>query len=857
MQKAAPTISLLPDEEHLYLIITADHLVASFQPLADWKLKKGLSAKIVKTSYIYANCAGKDYQERIRNFIIDAYQNWGTIWVLLGGDTNIIPHRFAFAFDCEYEYGDYSDNFIPCDLFYSNLDGDWNANGNDIYGEVDDGIDMYPDVFVGRASVENASEATAFVNKILTYEKNAPNGHELDMLFLADILWYDPYTNSGEGKDYIDSLYVPDHFDPITKLYMHFGNENYTSVMNALNKGQNIINHDGHAGYTVMVIGEGSLQIPDMDALSNKPKYSILFSIGCWPAAFDHDCIAEHFITNPNGGGVAFISNSRYGWGSPGNAVYGYSNRFDHQFFKYLFIDNIYHVGNALSTAKSVYVPYSAQKNVYRWCEYQVNLLGDPEMPVWTDTPHTLIIHHPDELPLGNTFCSITATDGSQPVKGALVCLMQNSDVYETGMTGLDGSVSFEFTASTPVNDIQLTVTAQNFIPYEGTISLFTDEPYVQISSYETNGSKQGFVTSDTLIFMDCWFKNFGNKPAVSVSAILSSENSNIILVDSAESIGNLQPGDSVYIANAFSFQTSSTLKNGEVIQLKSTVTDSMGNTWTGLIGIIATTPIISYAYYQIADTVFGDGDGFAEEGETIPFKLAIQNTGLVSAENVSVTLNSGSSYLSFPTSSIDFENILPDDTSMVSFIMSINAGCPAPSFPQISMLIQAEYGCQFADSFFISIGEFGIRDNMEQGFTNWTHSGSPDLWHLTSDRKNSGNFSWYCGNKETIVYDNNMENSLESQSFIIDNNSELSFWCWYQCPNYGVNGFNPEINDGSGWKKLDFIGSGGALGILPTGNDWLKYTYDLSNYPAGTSLQLPHIVIIHQNRQCQDVLKV
>ena len=837
LQKTVATPTLLPQEQHLYLIITSDFLASSFQPLADWKLQKGLSAKVIKTSYIYANYSGKDNQEKIRNFIIDAYQNWGTIWVLLGGDINFIPTRKAFAFDCEY--GAFEENYIPCDLYFSDLDGDWNADGDNVYGEVEDNIDMYPDVFVGRASVENSNEATAFVNKILVYEKYAPNGHELNMLFLADVLWTNPYTNSGEGKDEIDRLYVPTQFDPITKLYSHLGNENYTSAMNALNKGQNIVNHDGHAWYSSMGVGNGSLRISDMDALSNGPKYSILFSIGCWPAAFDHDCMAEHFITNPNGGGVAFIGNSRYGWGSPGNPVYGYSDRFDQQFFKHLFIENIYHIGNVLAAAKSFYVPYSAQENVFRWCQYQVNLLGDPEMPIWTDAPRSLVVNYPPELPLGNTFCSITVTDGNQPIEGALVCLMQDTVVYETGVTGLDGSVPFEFPVFNPANDIQLTVTAQNYIPYEGAISLFTDDPYVQICSYETNSSSKGFVTPDTMVIMNCWFKNFGNKPAVNVTAMISSENSKIALDDSSESIGTLLPGDSIYVENAFSFRTHSNLTNGEAVQLISTVADSMGNSWTELIGIIGTTPMIYYASYQMSDSTGGDRDGFAEPGETFLIKLAVQNTGLALAENVLMTLNSSNSFLSLPSSSFNLGNIQSDDTSTVTFEITVNAACPAPNFPQIEMQIETEYAYQFEDSFCVSIGEFGIRDNMEQGFVNWTHSGSPDLWHLTPNRKHSGNFSWYCGNKATLVYDNNMENTLTSLPFIVDENSELSFWCWYTCPNYGVNGFNPEINDGSGWKKLDFIGSGGALGMLPTGNDWLKYTYDLSHYPAGSSLQL------------------
>ena len=57
------------------------------------------------------------------------------------------------------------------------------------------------------------------------------------------------------------------------------------------------------------------LYTDDMDALTNGEKQTILYSMGCDPAAFDvTNCIAEHFVRNSNGGGIAFIGNSRYGW---------------------------------------------------------------------------------------------------------------------------------------------------------------------------------------------------------------------------------------------------------------------------------------------------------------------------------------------------------------------------------------------------------------------------------------------------------------------------------------------------------------------------------------------------------------
>jgi len=839
LSRTSPKNSNLPDEEHLYVVITSNDLASCFEPLSEWKLKKGLSATIVTTSWIYSEYSGIDQAEQIRNFIIDAYQNWGTLWVLLGGDINQVAYRTAFAFDCEY--GEYWENFIPCDLYFSDLDGDWNANGNDIFGELDDNIDMYPDVMIGRASVQNTSEASAFVDKILTYEKTPPTDYQLDMLFLAMILWWDPYTDSGIGKDHIDDMYVPDRFDPITKLYQSLGNETYDNVMTALNSGQNIINHDGHAWWYIMGIGDGYLFNEDMDALTNEPAYSILYSIGCWPAAFDYDCIAEHFVTNSDGGGVAFIGNSRYGWGSPGNPVYGYSDRFDQQFFHHLFDNNIYYIGSTLAAAKSTYIPLAGEENVYRWCEYEINLLGEPEMPIWTDIPNYLTVTSPVELPLGNCFCSVTVTDGSNPVEGALVCLMQQGDVYETAITGIDGQVDFQISTSNPANDLYLTVTAQNFIPFEITISLISDEPYVKIESYSTNDSWDGYVIPGELTSMDIWLHNYGNQNATGVSVLLTSDNSKITMIDSIEAITNISAGDSVLIQSAFSFDVNQNLLNGEVVYLNYEISDDAGHTWSDLVSVTGATPVISYFYHDIIDSLGGDGDGIAEPGEFVNPHIILRNSGLNTADSVTAELSTDSPYIDIPILFVplSFGDIQPSGFGDAFADIGIDENCPTPYFPQINIGIWTEDGYAFTDSFFITIGETGFYDNMENGEDNWTHSGTDDLWHLTSHRKFSGDYSWYCGNEGQFVYNDNIEEFLVATPVTIGQNAELSFWCWYEFPNYGTDGFYAEINDGSGWIDLDFIGSGGALGTLTTGNDWLEYKYDLSQYPAETELTL------------------
>ena len=99
--------ALLNPGNYEYVIITESPLDTVFQKLADWERKKGIPSKVVKVSWINSNYSGYDTPEKIRNFIIDAYNTWGTQYILLGGQgddlnagENIVPCRKAYYIAC-------------------------------------------------------------------------------------------------------------------------------------------------------------------------------------------------------------------------------------------------------------------------------------------------------------------------------------------------------------------------------------------------------------------------------------------------------------------------------------------------------------------------------------------------------------------------------------------------------------------------------------------------------------------------------------------------------------------------------------------------------------------------------------
>jgi hypothetical protein len=486
----APSCKSLSADTAEYVIITTDSFVTSFQPLADWKTKKGVPARIVTTTSIYSSYSGRDNQEKIRNFIKYANTNWGTMWVLLGGQCDyennqlIVPRRDVYYWTSGGTSGYNDQDTIPSDLYFSDLDGNWNNDGDGIWGEKPlngDTLDYYSDVFVGRAPVRTKAQVTTFVNKVLTYEKTPPSGY-LKRIFLP----------SARASTQHDGTRTPDAISTITpsgfwdiKLYELSGTLTRTRTVDTLNSGAGFTHLFGHGNSSSALLYTTSpyLASNNIDTLKNGNKRGILNSSCCFVGAFDkgsslygYDCFAEHLLTT-TGGGVAAIMNSRAGWGD--QILLYWSEALDTSFYSEIFYHNRWHLGEAHAVSKDNFVPRIqwtvGYEYIWAWVIYELNLLGDPEMPMWTDEPGNLFITHNDTLKTGETNFNVGVTNSKAPVESAFVCAMKSGEIYARGYTNASGSVTLDISppASAP-GTLYLTVTKHNYKPHEDTVVVAT-----------------------------------------------------------------------------------------------------------------------------------------------------------------------------------------------------------------------------------------------------------------------------------------------------------------------------------------------------------------------------------------------
>lgn len=805
------------------LIVTVAPLQELFEGLAQRRYNEGILTEVATMDEVLSTAEGRDDAEALRNYIIEYRQLHGLDYVLLGGDTGLVPFRYAFAMECQAGFHPREDS-LPCDLYFSDLDGDWDANQNDIFGELEDGVDLYPDVWVGRVTVDDSTEAQAWYDKLVAYEDCQQADHLQDVLFLAEVLWSNPFTDGGVSKNLIQELCLPG-FMNVTKLYQTLGNLSETTVMSAMNAGTNLQNHNGHAWYNGMSIGSGTIGESFLNSVDSDGRFSALFySIGCWSAAFDFDAVAEHFLTSPLGCGVSFIGNSSYGWGSPGNPAYGYSDILDRYFFQMLYQDRNARIGQVLAMSKDFYIPYGRWENVYRWHLYQVNLLGDPSFRPYRSIPVIPVLSFP-QFVTENTSCFPVQVSGCM-TEGLLLCVHDEGDNHFTDT--LDASGYHAFTFSTPPQgDVTVTVTGSG-IRRTSLLSPQADGPVPAVAGFsigDTGGD--GYASPGDMVDLDLTLANLGNEPLTGISlqaALVSGPGS---LLSGTMSFPDLAPGASSSGSEPASFSVDPEALNNQTLAFLLTVTSQQGQ-WEIPLTLLIHAPGLYFASYSVDD----GGNLIPEPGETFSLVLSIANTGLLDAPDATATMTSHPSWISFNPDTAFCANVPAGSTGSFQFECTLAPDAPSPSFPWLHMLLETpSTGYARADSLRLTVGETGIVHDAESGPQGWEHGGTGDMWRMTELQSHTPTHSWQCGNDQG--YQNGMDCWLQSPEMHLSPNSALSFWTTFDVALYGSDGLYPMLlNLTAGTADtLDFIGSGGALygpgrGM---GTGWVSFTYDLS----------------------------
>lgn len=432
------------------VIVTDAAQATAYQRLADFKTAIGVRTEVHRVSDIVAAYPDVDTPASIRSFLQHEFEFGPLEYVLLGGAETIIPFRLARTTF-------FGGRDLPTDLYYSDLDGIWNADGDSFFGEgyVDaanpgDNLDLFPDVFVGRLPTKNAVEADLVVDKILSYQTSPPASFVNTAIFGGNVLfpqnWLPGQTILYDAAAMAQN--IVDNYLPLTvsvdRIYQNSvgypgsTTSSVAALTAALEVGTHFNYYQSNGSLDVFKAGNETMDATDIESLTNGDRAGIFIARTGACAQPGPQNVAYSWVLNPNGGGVATF-------GSTGDQFPTTVNAFDEELFDLHLNHGEVRLGRLSALAKNPFVPLANTDSVERWTIMVLHLIGDPEMPVWTQDPESFYLVHDGVLLGGATSYTVSVLDGSSPLEGVRVALHQEGEAYAVGSTDAFGTVSLSF----------------------------------------------------------------------------------------------------------------------------------------------------------------------------------------------------------------------------------------------------------------------------------------------------------------------------------------------------------------------------------------------------------------------------
>ncbi len=500
------------------LIVVPDGYENAVKNLSEWKTQKGVPTRIINQS-MYMQYPGRDEAEKLRNCIKEYYESYGIEWVLLAGDTNLIPTRYVYNPDTRilredgasyYENGG-DDEYKPTDYYYSDLTGTWDEDGDEIYGEglyenrIEE-IDWYPEINVGRFPGKTIADIEKMVNKTVYYETAQNPGEWMNSMFLAAAIQDLPDQSDldGEQEVWLANQIIEESVEGNINHTLRAESTQWGSNLtqndfeNEFNLGQSIVFFAGHGGPTSFNgVGTTIFTSSAANGLENYEMPSLVYGDACSTNMFDirDNSMGENMIKNQRGGAIGYIGGMRLSYYYVNDTYSTCSlcelNRgMARIFFQEFFLNDHTQQGKTLNEMRISYLNSVWLQNNPEWGKsYNIheiewerknvltyNLLGDPEVDIFTQNPKEfrnqtfgLMATYQE----GSIIERIIQDEDENPVPNARITLVGNETGYNIYISDENGRITVMLPNGT--QDYTYTITAHNMIPRTGGIHVIND----------------------------------------------------------------------------------------------------------------------------------------------------------------------------------------------------------------------------------------------------------------------------------------------------------------------------------------------------------------------------------------------
>ncbi|MCF7911195.1 MAG: T9SS type A sorting domain-containing protein [Candidatus Cloacimonetes bacterium] len=634
----------------------------------NWKNERGIATEVVMKSDI-----GNTVSE-IKDYVQNIYdtEEHPPDYLLIIGDVN-----GAFAVPSYYHS---SENDVT-DHPYTLLDGD----------------DYFPEMIVGRFSIDQSDNLNTIVSKVLHYEKTP---------YMTDPGWFErmvivagnysdtppPPTTPVTTSMWLAEKAADYGYDDITEIYYWWPDyptyPGTTEIKNAINAGAGIVTYRGWGnawGWNYPYFHtENILELTN--GLYLPVMTSIVCNTGDFANANVDPCFGELWLTagntsNPKGG-VVFVGPSdlhtktRYN-----NAIFG-------GFYQGLLDEGIHTFGTAVLRGKtelykSFPLNHGAGDNV-EFYYYVYNILGDPSLSIWTKTPTPMSCDLPAEISLGQGYLDIYVPE----IANGMVTARKGDEFLVTEFVR-DHSATLYFNAETEGN-IDVTVTAVNHLPLFASVEVSE----AAIDPVITAVVPDSEILAGSSVSVDITLANQGSESSPFLAELSELTGMAEILTEDLE-FGTLDPGSSATVS--VDLLISGECLNGYEL--------SFFMTFDGIDNEIKFPLTVDNFVLMPGQIVVNDANGVLEPGETSDITVTIANTSSVTATNLTATITSATTALSVNNATASLGDLTGGASAEAVFNLTAQAGGFNGRDAGVYLHLEDDAGRIYETTFYLTIG--------------------------------------------------------------------------------------------------------------------------------------------------------
>lgn len=592
----------LPFKQPSMLILSHTGLLeAPTNTFARWKRARGFEVNIINRTDIAPNPSNT----MIRDYLIDYYQNAENkpeYLLLIGGARSgaALPIPTFFA-------GDHND---AADLAYGLIEGD----------------DYFPEMIVGRFSVNNAAELATVVSKTIAYEKE-PFMDSTDWM-LRNLVVAGNYASTLPipitpvlYSKWLTRMFLDHHYTEVDTIFWRPGDPLKTQqVINAVNQGSQYINYRGWGaamGWHYPQFHTNHLQ----NTIAGR-RSPIVTSFVCNTGDFNNNlhnpCFGEAWMkmgspTSPNGA-VAFLGPSYL------HTSTEFNNAISSGFHWGVQEEGIRCFGTAMLRGKiEIYNGYPNDQEPGGVVDYYFriyNALSDPSLNMWVRIPNDMNIAIPTQIDQGTNYIDFAAPN----LTGGYVTVTRDEEVYTTHR--IEDDYAFIPINPEEQGDMIITVTAENYLPVIQEVEIVSSNN-ITLMDYEFT---EGILIPGETITLNTTLKNYSDSSVSAVSATLTSNQEEYITItNDTVTFGDMSAGGTA--EGSFEFEISPLCPHHTVVQFTLNIlpTDDTAKIQALVVGIL----------FNVESFSINTPNGILNPGDTATIDVSLVNIGNVDALNL------------------------------------------------------------------------------------------------------------------------------------------------------------------------------------------------------------------------------